>query len=87
MQKLFNKVLVPVDFSEKSRKAVEKSLELAAEYHCSVHLLYVNSSQLTALLEADAVKPVASGDEVAAHLVIGAAVAEPDHRRTIQPLG
>jgi len=56
MQKLFNKVLVPVDFSEKSRKAVEKSLELAAEYQCSVHLLYVNRSCLTGPLESESPK-------------------------------
>lgn len=56
MQKLFNKVLVPVDFSEKSRKAVEKSLELAEEYQCSVHMLYVNRSHLTRLFDSEAAR-------------------------------
>lgn len=43
MQKLFNKILVPVDYSEKSRKAVEKGVELAREYECSLHLVHVIS--------------------------------------------
>lgn len=41
MQKLFNKILVPVDFSSKSRTAMEKALEIARQYKCSIHLLHV----------------------------------------------
>lgn len=41
MQKLFNKILVPVDFSANSKKAVEKAADLANEYNCSITLLHV----------------------------------------------
>lgn len=41
MQKLFNKILVPVDFSAKSKKAVEKACDIAKQYECSIHLLHV----------------------------------------------
>ena len=41
MQKLFNKILVPVDFTERSEKAVEKAGEIAAQFNCSVYLLHV----------------------------------------------
>ncbi|MGB4845362.1 MAG: universal stress protein [Ferruginibacter sp.] len=41
MQKLFNKILVPVDFSAKSKLAVEKACDIAKHYNCSIHLLHV----------------------------------------------
>lgn len=41
MQKLFNRILVPVDFSSHSKVAVEKASELANEYSCSITLLHV----------------------------------------------
>lgn len=41
MQKLFNKILVPVDFSTKSKLAVAKACDLAKHYDCSIHLLHV----------------------------------------------
>ncbi len=41
MQKLFNRILVPVDFSAKSKMAVEKACDLAKHYDCSIHLLHV----------------------------------------------
>lgn len=41
MQKLFNKILVPVDFSAKSKMAVEKAIDIAKEYNCSIQLLHV----------------------------------------------
>lgn len=44
MQKLFNKILVPVDFSSRSNTAVEKAIEIAQHYHCSIHLLHVVTS-------------------------------------------
>jgi len=41
MQKLFNKILVPVDFSAKSKMAVEKACDIAKQYDCNIHLLHV----------------------------------------------
>jgi nucleotide-binding universal stress UspA family protein len=41
MQKLFNKILIPVDFSPKSKMAVEKACDIAKQYRCSIHLLHV----------------------------------------------
>ncbi len=41
MQKLFNKILVPVDFSAASRNLVERAVEIAGQYHCSIQLLHV----------------------------------------------
>ena len=41
MQKLFHRILVPVDFSFRSIKAVEKAVLTAAAYQCSVTLLHV----------------------------------------------
>lgn len=41
MQKLFNKILVPVDFSAKSKMAVEKACDIAKQYDCSIQLLHV----------------------------------------------
>lgn len=41
MQKLFNKILVPVDFSGKSKDAVEKAYAIAKKYDCCIHLLSV----------------------------------------------
>ena len=41
MQKLFNKILVPVDFTNRTAKAVEKATEIAMNYNCSIHLLHV----------------------------------------------
>lgn len=44
MLKLFNHILVPVDFSEQSLKTVDKAVELAVEYNCRVTLLHVVSA-------------------------------------------
>ncbi len=43
MRKLFNKILVPVDFSKVSEELVNKAIEIAHEYHCSIYLLHVIS--------------------------------------------
>ncbi|MEO8416901.1 MAG: universal stress protein [Ginsengibacter sp.] len=43
MRKLFNKILVPVDFSNVSKNVVEKAVEIAREYECSIYLLHVVS--------------------------------------------
>lgn len=40
MEHLFQKILVPVDFSFRSIKAVEKAMVTAAAYRCSVTLLH-----------------------------------------------
>lgn len=40
MQKLFNKILVPVNFSPGSNLAVEKAIDIAEEHRCSIHLLH-----------------------------------------------
>jgi len=41
MQKLFNNILVPIDFSSASERALGKAVEMANEYHCDIHLLHV----------------------------------------------
>ena len=41
MQKLFNNILVPVDFSRVSKRAFEKAIDLANKYGCNIHLLHV----------------------------------------------
>lgn len=41
MQKLFNNILVPVDFSRISKRAFEKAIDLANKYACNIHLLHV----------------------------------------------
>ncbi len=41
MQKLFNKILVPIDFSVKSKVAIDRAVDIAKEYHCSIHLFHV----------------------------------------------
>lgn len=41
MQKLFNRILVPVDFSPKSKIAVGKAVAIAQQYECDLHLLHV----------------------------------------------
>ncbi|MFN8305774.1 MAG: universal stress protein [Ferruginibacter sp.] len=41
MQKLFNKILVPIDFSARSKKAIDKAVDIACEHKCSICLLHV----------------------------------------------
>src|SRR6188474_2417445 len=41
MQKLFNKIMVPIDFSSKSKSTVEKAVQIAKLYNCSIYLLHV----------------------------------------------
>ncbi|MDN3656686.1 universal stress protein [Ferruginibacter paludis] len=54
MQKLFNKILVPVDFSPRSKAAVEKAVEIAQQYNCQIHLLHVaNHSPFTTIALAE----------------------------------
>jgi len=41
MQKLFNKILLPIDFSSRSKTVIEKAVAIAQAYHCSIHLLHI----------------------------------------------
>lgn len=41
MYKLFNNILLPVDLGRHSAAGVKKALQLAARFHCDVHLLHV----------------------------------------------
>ncbi|MES2890829.1 MAG: universal stress protein [Bacteroidota bacterium] len=41
MKKLFNKILVPIDFSSGTSVAVDKASEIAMEHDCSILLLHV----------------------------------------------
>jgi nucleotide-binding universal stress UspA family protein len=43
MKKLFNKILVPVDFSLNTEVVIEGVLDFAKQYHCKIHLLHVTS--------------------------------------------
>jgi nucleotide-binding universal stress UspA family protein len=42
MQKLVNRILVPVDFSGRSKSVAEKAMEFAVQHKCIVHLLHVD---------------------------------------------
>ncbi len=58
MQKLFNKILVPVDFSPQSAIAIQKAVDMATWYECSIHLLHVVSiSPLSTLALAESTFP------------------------------
>lgn len=43
--RLYN-ILVPVDFTTKNKWAIAKAIELANNFHCNVHLVYVSSSSM-----------------------------------------
>jgi nucleotide-binding universal stress UspA family protein len=42
VENLFNNILVPVDLSAATPSTVEKAVEIAKEYDCSLHLLHVS---------------------------------------------
>lgn len=47
MQKLFNKILVPMDLSARSKSVVSKVVDIAQQYGCSIHFFYsLPASQL-----------------------------------------
>jgi len=46
MQKLFNKILVPVDCFSKSTRLLDEIIDIAFQYNCSIHLLYVVTPSL-----------------------------------------
>lgn len=52
MQKLFHRILVPVDFSFRSVKAAEKAVKTAAVYQSSVTLLHVVTKNADAAVNA-----------------------------------
>jgi nucleotide-binding universal stress UspA family protein len=41
MQKLFNKILVPVNFNSNTSLALDKAIQLANRFNCDIHLLHV----------------------------------------------
>jgi len=41
MYKLFNNILVPLSVDRHCEIAVEKAVQLSAQYHCDIHLLYL----------------------------------------------
>lgn len=41
MKKLFNSILIPVDFSAESKRAIEKAVDFARMYKCEINLLHV----------------------------------------------
>jgi nucleotide-binding universal stress UspA family protein len=46
MNKLFNNILVSVDFSKESEEAIGKAIEMANRFQCNIHLLYVEGKGL-----------------------------------------
>ena len=47
MQKLFTKILVPVDFNRNTRWSVEKAIHLANKFNCDILLLHVQAPPST----------------------------------------
>jgi nucleotide-binding universal stress UspA family protein len=52
-KKLYN-ILVPVDFSGRSRWAISKAIELANNFQCNIHLVHVVSKNLLPLVPIEA---------------------------------
>ena len=52
-KKLYN-ILVPVDFSGRSKWAISKAIELANNFQCNIHLVHVVSKNLLPLLPIEA---------------------------------
>jgi nucleotide-binding universal stress UspA family protein len=50
MPKTFYNILVPVDFTSKSKWAITKAIELANNFHCNIHLVHVFSQRLLPLV-------------------------------------
>ncbi len=46
MPKAFYNILVPVDFSPRSKWAISKAVDLANNFHCNIHLVHVVSSNI-----------------------------------------
>ena len=62
MQKLFSKILVPVDFSPQSDIAVEKAVQMAGVYHCSIHLLHTLTAESFAAMTASGPYIITGGE-------------------------
>jgi nucleotide-binding universal stress UspA family protein len=52
-KKLYN-ILVPVDFSGRSKWAISKAIELANNFNCNIHLVHVVSKNILPLIPIDA---------------------------------
>ncbi|RYG01105.1 MAG: hypothetical protein EOO02_13460 [Chitinophagaceae bacterium] len=46
MTKLFNHIMVPVDFSDVSELAIEKSIDIANHFKCNIHLVFTETPGL-----------------------------------------
>ncbi|HTE26690.1 universal stress protein [Flavitalea sp.] len=46
MNKLFNNILVPIDFSEVSELAVEKAIDIANHFKCNIHLVFAETNKI-----------------------------------------
>jgi nucleotide-binding universal stress UspA family protein len=46
MNKLFNNILVPIDFSDVSELAIEKAIDIGNHFRCNVHLVFVQAQGL-----------------------------------------
>lgn len=46
MNKLFNNILVSVDFSKESEEAIKEAIEIANRFQCNIHLLHVVAPRL-----------------------------------------
>lgn len=43
MEKLFSRILVPVNFNRNTEMAIQKAIQVANEFNCDVHLLHVQT--------------------------------------------
>ncbi|MBC7826233.1 MAG: universal stress protein [Chitinophagaceae bacterium] len=46
MNKLFNNILVPVDFSDVSELAIEKAIDIANHFKCNIHLVVAETNSI-----------------------------------------
>ncbi|HRE51090.1 MAG TPA: universal stress protein [Flavitalea sp.] len=54
MPEIFYNIMVPVDFTARTKWAVAKAIELANNLHCNIHLVHVVSKQLLPFVPFDA---------------------------------
>ncbi|MBK9937098.1 MAG: universal stress protein [Chitinophagaceae bacterium] len=47
MQKLFTKILVPVNFNRNTGLALDKAIQLANYFDCDIHLIHVQTPTAT----------------------------------------
>jgi len=45
MNKLFNNILIPVDFSEVSELAIERAIDIANHFKCNIHLIVIENER------------------------------------------